>query len=72
MQNTTCMDKCMHSFNRKYALCNSENLIPKYFQQRSNSIDLKGYSRPVLEIKHTTWTYDPKSDPKKKHTGYLD
>ena len=54
-------------FQRKYAWCkcNSEKLNTKYFQQGQLSLIQKGYRRPNLEIKHMTWTYDPKSDPKK-------
>ena len=60
------MNEWMHAWCKVLCKCNSETLNTQYFQQRSISIDSKGYRTPILEIKYATWTYDPKSDPKRK------
>ena len=56
----------MHSFNVNMhnANANSEKLNTKYFQQGQLSLIQKGYKRPILEMEHMTWTYDPKPNPK--------
>ena len=65
MQNTT----CMHSFNVNMYDANAivKNLIPNISNKGQIPLIPKGYRRPILEIEHMTWTYDPKPDPKRKN-----
>ena len=60
------MDECMHFFNVNM---HNTNVIVKHLMPNiSNKCQIplipKGYRRPILKIKHMTWTYDPKLDPK--------
>ena len=66
MQNTTHMDKCMHSFNVNMHDANAivKNLIPNISNKGQIPLIPKGYRRPILKIEHMTWTYDPKPDLK--------
>ena len=41
-----------------------KHLIPNIFNKGQIPLIPKGYKRPILKIKHMTWTYDPKPDPK--------
>ena len=43
-----------------------KNLIPNISNKGQIPLIPKGYRRPNLKIKHMTWTYDPKPDPKRK------
>ena len=43
-----------------------KNLIPNISNKGQISLIPEGYWRPNLKIKHMTWTYDPKLDPKEK------
>ena len=60
------MDECMHSFNVNMHDANAtvKNLIPTISIKSQLPLIQKGYKRPILEIEHMTWTYDPKPDPK--------
>ena len=42
-----------------------KNLIPNISNKGQIPLIPKGYRRPILKIKHMTWIYDPKPDPKK-------
>ena len=66
MQNTTHMDKCMHSFNVNMHNANAivKNLIPNISNKGQIPLIPKDYKRPILKIEHITWTYDPKPNPK--------
>ena len=66
MQNTTHMDKCMHSFNVNMHDANAivKNLMPNISNKGQISLISKCYRRPILKIEHMTWTYDPKPNPK--------
>ena len=41
-----------------------KNLIPNISNKGQIPLISKSYRRPILKIEHTTWTYDPKPDPK--------
>ena len=59
------MNEWMYAWCKVLCKCDSETLNTQYFQQKSISIDSKkGYRRPILLLKHMTWTNDPKPDPK--------
>ena len=49
-----------------------KNLIPNISNKGQIPLIPKGYKRSILEIKHTTWTYDPKPDPKRNPKGRID
>ena len=49
-----------------------ETLNIQYFQQVQLSLIPKGLQEIHSLNKNMTWTNDPKSDPKRKHTGHLD
>ena len=48
-----------------------KNLIPNISNKGQIPLIPKGYRRPILKIKHMTWTYDPKPDPKGNLKGRL-
>ena len=66
MQNTTHMNKYMHSFNVNMHDANAivKNLIPNISNKGQIPLIPKSYKRPILKIEHMTWTYNPKPDPK--------
>ena len=41
-----------------------KHLIPNISNKGQIPLIPKGYKRLILKIKHMTWTYDPKPDPK--------
>ena len=49
-----------------------ETLNTQYFQQGQFPLIPKGLQEIHSLNKHMTWTNDPKPDPKRKPTGYLD
>ena len=65
----------MHSFNVNMhdanAIVKKKNLIPNISNKGQFPLIQKGYRRPNLEIKHMTWTYDPKSDPNETLNVFL-
>ena len=56
----------MHSFNVNMHNANAivKNLTPNISNKGQIPLISKSYRRPILKIEHTTWTYDPKPDPK--------
>ena len=64
MQNTICMDECMHSFNVNMHNANAilKNLIPNISNR--GQLPLIPKKRLQETHKHMTWTNDPKPDPK--------
>ena len=62
------MDECMHYFNINIHDTNAivKNLIPNISNKSQIPLIPNGYRRSILKIKHMTWTYDPKPDPKEK------
>ena len=66
MQNTTHMNKCMHSFNVNMHDANAivKNLVPNISNKGQIPLIPKGYRRLILKIEQMTWTYDPKPNPK--------
>ena len=59
------MSECMHDA-KCYANAIVKHLIPNISNKGQFPLIPKGYRRPNLKIKHMTWTYDPKPDPKEK------
>ena len=60
------MNKCMHSLRCKctWCKCNGEKLNTKDFQQGQLSLIQKVIGDLFFEMKHMTWTNDPKPNPK--------
>ena len=67
------MSACVLSIvNMHDANATVKNLIPNISNKGQIPLIPKGYRRPILKIKHMTWTYDPKPDPKRNPKGRID
>ena len=67
------MNACILSIvNMHGANATVKNLIPNISNKVQLPLIQKDYKRPIFKIEHMTWTYDPKSDPKRKPTSHLD
>ena len=67
------MSACILSIvNMHDANATVKNVIPNISNKGQIPLIPKGYRRPILLLKHMTWTNDPKPDPKRKQTDYLD